>query len=159
MPNPYAPYTDSTEIVSNYLYTQLLANMASFTDGAGHTVQMVWYGDESGLIPKYPAVCVVPGPERSEYQGTGGRPVVMNFQTFLMVYAGELLRDHQLNVHSSLSIANSIKRFVHQDITLGGMAIDCLCTGIDPGVAVRGGAMIDTTRMVFRTRSKVVLNP
>jgi hypothetical protein len=157
---PYSTYTDSTEVVANYFYTQLLANKASFTDGlvTPTAVQAVWYGDQSGLIPQLPALCIVPGPETSAYNGVGGRPVIMNFQTFVMVYYGKMMQDQQKNVHASLTIANQIKRFMNLDITLGGNAIDCMCAGIDPGIAIRGGAMIDTTRMIFRTRSKVALN-
>jgi hypothetical protein len=163
MGNPYAPYTDSGEVVANYLYTALLDNKSSFTyigpDSTQYSVQDVWYGDESGLIPHLPCLCVVPGPEISQYNGVGGRPVMMTFQTFVMVYFGKITGDHQTNVHASLSLANAIKRFMNGDPTLGGQVIDSFCSGIDPGIAVRGGAMIDTSRMQFSTRSKVVLNP
>ena len=156
-PSPYTGLTDSTEVIANYLYTQLQANMSSFTDSSGNAAQDVWYGDDSYLLPRTPALCVVPGPEVSVYNGVGGRPVMMTFTTFVMVYYGKL-QDHQLNVHGSLTIANSIKRFINADVTLGGNAIDSFVAAIDPGVAIKGGAMLDTTRMTFKTRSKVTLN-
>jgi len=150
--------------VANYLYTQFKTNKASFTytdpsTSTVYTVQDVWYGDQSGLIPHLPCLCVIPGPEQSVYNGVGGRPVRMTFQTFVMVYFGKITGDHQMNVHASLSLANVIKRFQNADMTLGGNAIDVFCNAVDPGVAIRGGAMIDTTRMAFTTRTKVLLNP
>ncbi len=157
MPNPYTT-TDSTEVVANYIYTQLLANMATLQDAGGTAVQAVWYGDDSSLMPTTPCLTVIPGPESSQYQGVGGRPVMMTFTTFVMVYYGKL-QDQQANVHGSLQIAKAIKSFIHSNITLGGNVIDCLCTAAEPGVAVRNGAMIDATRMTFTSRSKVLLNP
>jgi len=159
MPNPYTT-TDSTEVVANYLYTQLgvPANMATFVDAGGTAVQGVWYGDDSELLPTTPCLCVVPGAERSVYQGSGGRPVMMTFTTFVMVYYGKVI-DQQLNVHGSQQIANVVKRFVSADISLGGNVIDCYCTSLEPGVARRNGAQIDATRLTFTSRSKVLLNP
>jgi hypothetical protein len=81
----------------------------------------------------------------------------MTFTTFVMVYYGKV-QDRQLNVHASLTIANSVKRFMNADVTLGGNAIDSFVAAVDPGVAIKGGALLDTTRMTFRTRSKVTLN-
>lgn len=164
MGTPYSAYVDSVEDVANYLYDTMLSNKTAFqyTDPSSSTtyvVQDVWYGDQSGLIPHLPCLCVVPGPEASQYNGVGGRPVMMTFQTFVMVYFGKIIGDHQLNVHASLSLARTIKRFMNQDVTLGGTVIDSFCSAIDPGVAIRGGAMIDTSRMQFTARSKVLLNP
>lgn len=160
MPNPYAAYTDSNEFVANYLYQKFLANAGPSGFNLGGVAQGqpgVWYGDTSGLLPSTPLLCVIPGPEQSVYQGVGGRPVLMTFTTFVMVYYGKV-QDQQANVHASLTLANAVKRFVNPDITLGGNAIDCMCAAIDPGVAVKGGALIDASRMTFRTRSKVTLN-
>jgi len=157
MTNPYGT-TDSTEVVANYLYTQLLANMATFVDSGGTAIQSVWYGDNSELLPNTPSVCVIPGTEASTYDGVGGRPVMMVFTTYVMVYYGKV-GDQQLNVHGSQQIANVIKRFVHADVNLGGNVIDCLCASLEPGIAIRNGAMIDATRLTFRSRSKVLLNP
>jgi hypothetical protein len=92
------------------------------------------------------------------YNGVGGRPVMITFQTFVMVYYGKI-RDMQQNIHASLTIAKKIKNFVHADFNLGGNVIDCLCTAIEPGVAVKGGALLDASRLAFRSRTKSALNP
>lgn len=161
MPSPYTGLTDSTETVSNYLYLALLGDAVPLglptvgVKGDG-TFNSVWYGDQA-MLPVTPAICIVPGAESSVYNGVGGRPVLMTFETFVMVYFGKI-QDAQQNKHQSLTLANAIKRFVNIDITLGGNVIDCMCSNIDPGVAVRMGALMDATRMTFRSRSKVTLN-
>jgi hypothetical protein len=81
----------------------------------------------------------------------------MEFQTFIMVYYGKI-QDAQQNTHQSLILANTIKHLFNQDFTLGGNVIDTFCSNIDPGVAVRMGALMDATRMAYRSRSKVTLN-
>ncbi len=158
MSTPYSTLADSTEVVGNYVLTQLKNNAVQFTDANGNAVQDVWYGDMSGLLPHMPCLCVIPGPERSVYNGVGGRPVLMQFLTYVMVYAGQII-DMQQNVHASLTIANKIKRFMNTDVRLGGNVIDCFCSAIEPGVAVRGTAYIDATRMAFQSRTKTLLNP
>jgi hypothetical protein len=160
MPTPYSAYTGSTEFVANYLYTKLLANAgpSGFNLGGVANGQAgVWYGDTSGLLPATPMMCVIPGPTSSVYNGVGGRPVLKTFTTFVMVYYGKV-QDQQANVHASLTLADAVEKFVNPDITLGGNVIDCMCAAVEPGVAVKGGALIDATRMTFRTRSKVTLN-
>lgn len=156
-----APYgmTDSTEVVANYLFTQLSnpTNMATFLDTGGNPVLQVWYGDDSQLLPQTPCLSVLPGPESSSYNGVGGRPVLMTFTTFVMVYCSRIL-EQQANVHNSLTIANTVKRYVNTIITLGGNVLDIHCSSIDPGVAVRNGEMMDASRMTFTSRSKVNLN-
>jgi hypothetical protein len=156
-----APYgfTDSTEVVANYLYTQLglPANMATFTDAGGTAIQAAWYGDDTQLLPTTPCLSIIPGPENSSYNGVGGRPVLMTFTTFVMVYYAKI-QDQQQNVHGALAIANKVKRFVNTDISLGGNVLDCFCSAVDPGVAVRNGALIEAARMTFTSRAKVNLN-
>jgi hypothetical protein len=162
MPNPYAAYTGSIEVLNNYIFNKLLSNAgpSGFNLGGVATGNQpgVWYGDVSGLLPSTPVICLVPGPETSVYNGVGGRPVLKTFQTFVMVYYGKI-QDQQQNVHASLTLAEQVELFMNSDITLGGIAIDCLCTAKQPGVAVKGGALIDATRLTFRSRTKVLLNP
>lgn len=158
MPNPYASYADSTEVISAYLLAQLQANLSSFPDANGVIPFDVWYNDTSGLLPRTPALCVVSGPERSVYNGVGGRPVMMSFTNFIIVYYGKV-QDRQQNVHGSLTIANNIKHFINADLTLGGHVIDALCSAVDPGIAIRGSALYDATRVTVTSRSKTALNP
>ncbi|SRR5216684_1021477 len=155
MPNPYAAYTDSTEFVANYVLNAIKAGAATL--GLTDAVNQVWYGDQV-LLPETPAVCVVPGPETDTPNGAGGRPVRIDFRTFVMVYYGKV-QDQQLNVHASLGLANQIKRLMNADPTLGGNAIDAYFSNIDPGVSAKQGGLMDATRMTLLTKSKVVLNP
>lgn len=48
MPNPYASYADSVEVVSSYLLAQLKANLVTFADASGVTPLDVWYNDQIG---------------------------------------------------------------------------------------------------------------
>lgn len=159
MPNPYST-TGSIEVVTNYIYQKLLANAGPSGFNLGNVNQGapgVWYGDVSGLLPATPLICVVALPERSQYNGVGGRPVMKTFQTAVMVYYGKI-QDQQANVHASLTLATQVEAFMNPDISLGGNVIDCFCSDKQPGVAVKGGALIDATRLVFQSRSKVLLN-
>jgi hypothetical protein len=154
MPNPYAGYADATEVVANYLLNMITVGASAL--GVDPT-KGVWYGDQT-LLPTTPLLCVIPGPEAAVPQGAGGRPMQMTFTTFVMVYYGKV-QDQQLNIHASLTLANAVKRLVHTDPFLGGNVINCYCSAVDPGIAAKGGALIDATRMAFQSRSKVVLNP
>lgn len=156
MPTPYAGYVDSTEAVTTYLYNILLTNASAL--GVDSSTG-VFYGDQM-LLPTTPALCVVPGPETGMPNGAGGRPMLMVFLTYVMVYY-EKIQDIQLNTHASLVLANTVKRLIHQDPTLGNTVINCYCSGVEPGVAVKGPgrSLMDASRMVFNSRSKVVLNP
>jgi hypothetical protein len=150
MPNPYTT-ASSSEVVHNYILGMM--NAVKVANG----IVDVFYGDEKKL-PHTPTVCVVPGPESTSYNGVGGRPVMKLFTTYVMVYYGKV-QDHQVNVHASLTLANTLMNVIHADVTLGGNAIDCLVTNLDPGMAVKSGSLYDASRLTLRSRSKVVLNP
>lgn len=150
MGSPY-PFTDSTEVVANYILTMMQGVQVA------NGIRDVFYGDEQKL-PHTPTVCVVPGPESEVYQGAGGRPVMITFLTYVMVYFAKLA-DKQQNVHASLTLATTLKHVIHADVTLGGNVIDCLVTNVDPGMALKSGTLMDASRLTLRSRSKVVLNP
>ncbi len=154
MSNPYAGFTDSTDVVTKYILDKLSASAATL--GADPR-KSFYYGDQV-LVPTTPAFCVIPGPETSQYDGVGGRPVIITFQTFVMVYAYKV-QDVQLNMRTALQLATTVKHIIHPDVRLGGNVIDCFCSNVDPGYAVRRGDLIAAARMTFRSRSKVVLNP
>jgi hypothetical protein len=153
MPNPYASFTDSVDVITKYILDKLIANASTL--GADPR-KGFYYGDQQ-LVPITPAFCVIPGPESSQYDGVGGRPVMITFQTFVMVYAYKV-QDVQLNMRTAMQLAVSVKHIIHPDVRLGGNVIDCFCSNVDPGYAVRRGDLVAAARMTFRSRSKVLLN-
>jgi hypothetical protein len=153
MAPPYG-FTDSTDVVATYILDLLVSQAATL----GVDPQKGYYFGEQDLIPTSPVICVVPGPESSEYDGVGGRPVVVTFQTYVMVYVDKI-QDIQVSTHSAMQLATAVKRVVHPDTRLGGNVIDCFCANVEPGYAVRRATLMAAARLTFRSRSKVLLNP
>jgi hypothetical protein len=141
--------TDDSDAVATYVLG--IVNSVKVANG----IVDVFYGDEKKL-PHTPTVCVVPGPESSAYNGVGGRPTMITFTTYVMVYYSKV-QDIQVNRHANLVLAKALKHAIHADGTLGGNVIDVLVTNLDPGIALKAGALFDATRLTLRSRSKVVL--
>jgi hypothetical protein len=142
--------TDSSEVVATYIYNKL----NDPTNKANLAVSSVWYGDQQ-LLPTTPAVCVVPGEKRREFQGATFR-TLNDIQTYVLVYFGKI-QDIQANLHSAMQLAEAIELLVHQDLLLGGNVISCLCNIIDPGVISKGGVWVMGARMTFQSVSKTTL--
>lgn len=142
--------TDDADVVATYVLSLIRGIQAA------NGIADVFYGDEKKL-PRTPTVCVIPGPETSEYSGVGGRPVMMVFTTYVMVYYSKV-QDTQVNRHASLGLAKTLKHAIHADGTLGGNVIDVLVTNLDPGMALKApNTLYDASRLTLRSRSKVVL--
>lgn len=153
MAPPYG-FTDSIDVVSTYILDLLVSEASTL----GVDPQKGYYYGEQDLIPTSPTICVVPGPESSEYNGVGGRPVLITFQTYVMVYVDKI-QDIQISTHSAMQLAAAVKRAIHSDVKLGGNVLDCFCANAEPGYAVRRTSLMAAARLTFRSRSKVLLNP
>jgi hypothetical protein len=155
MSNPYAGFTDSVDVVTQTILDKLIANASTLdvTD-----VNKSFFYGEQELLPTTPGFCVVPGPESSQYDGVAGRPVVITFMTFVMVYAYKV-QDVQQNTKTAMQLATAVKGVIHPDVRLGGIVIDCFCSNVEPGYAIKRGDLIAAARLTFQSRSKVLLNP
>lgn len=154
MPTPYDSYTDSIDVVASYILSLLEASASTLgVDSA----RGFYYGEQE-LIPTTPGICVVPGPETDVYDGVGGRPVMITFLTYVVLYV-DVLRDIQINTHQATQLATLVKRVVHADKNLGGNVLDCLCIQVEPGYALKKGSLMAAARLTFRSRAKKILNP
>lgn len=154
MPTPYDAYTDSTDVVASYILSLLQAGASTL----GVDASRGFYYGEQELLPTSPCISVVPGPEVSAYDGVGGRPVMITYQTYVMIYV-DVLRDIQLNTHAAMQLGTLVKHVVHADKTLGGNVLDCFCAQVEPGYALKKGTLMAASRLNFRSKAKKILNP
>lgn len=153
-PTPYDAFTDSSDVVATYILNLLQSSASTL----GIDPERGFYFGEQDLLPTSPAICVLPAPETSAYAGAGGRPVMIQFQTYVMVYV-DIIRDVQLNTHQATQLTTAIKHVVHADKNLGGNVLDCYCVQVEPGYALKKGALMAAARMNFRSKAKKILNP
>lgn len=151
---PSYGFTDSTDVVASYILDKLIANSSTLNVDP----QKGYYFGEQDLIPTSPAICVVPGTETSVYDGVGGVPVIITFLTYVMVYVDKV-QDIQVSTHGAMQLAALVKRVIHPDTRLGGNVLDCFCSNMEPGYAIRRNSLMAAARLTFRSRSKVLLNP
>ena len=154
MPTPYDAYTDSIDVVASYILSLL---KASATTLGVEPARGFYYGEQE-LIPTTPGICVVPGAEADVYDGVGGRPVMITFLTYVVLYV-DVLQDIQLNTHQAAQLSTLVKHVVHADKNLGGNVLDCLCIQVEPGYALKKGSLMAASRLTFRSRAKKILNP
>jgi hypothetical protein len=145
------PLTDSSEVVANYIFGILQGVADTFSP---ESIQDVFYGDQS-LLPKTPAVCVVPGVKNREFQGAS-LCTLNTFVTYVYLYY-EKLQDAQLNVHGCTALADAIEKFVHADFKLGGNVVYVICEQNEPGIATKQGDLVMAARLQFRSMSKTML--
>ena len=147
------PNTDSSEVVANYIYTMMKGVAETFSP---EQIQDVFYGDQV-LLPKTPAICVVPGVKQREFQGASLR-VLNIFETLIYVYYCKI-QDVQQNTHGCVALADAIEKFVHADFTLGGNVFSIICEQSEPGIATKSGDLMMAARLLFRSQSKTMLLP
>lgn len=153
-PTPYDSFTDSLDVVASYILTLLKASASTL----GVDSSRGFYFGEQELLPTTPCISVVPGPETDVYDGVGGRPVMITFLTYVLLYV-EVVRDIQLNTHQAAQLTTLVKHVVHADKNLGGNVLDCLCIQVEPGYALKKGSLAAAARLTFRSRAKKILNP
>jgi hypothetical protein len=145
------PNTDSTEVVTNYIYQMMQAVAETFSP---EQIQDVFYGDQT-LLSKTPAICVVPGVKHREFHGASLQ-TMNTFETLVYVYYCKL-QDVQLNTHGCVALADAIEKQVHSDITLGGNVISILCEQNEPGIATKNGDLMMAARLQFHSQSRTRL--
>src|SRR4051812_40945026 len=120
----------------------------------GFAVEDVWKGDQI-KIPRYPALCIEPGPLRREI--TGAQRLTNVFVDLLfMIYVGKV-QDPELNQASALSLGELVETELHNHAQVGGDAIHSYVTELDPGYATRSGELLRACRVVFNIRGRELL--
>jgi hypothetical protein len=114
----------------------------------------VWQGDQQN-IPRSPAVCVEPGPQRRELIGAM-RQTAVNTDIILMVYVGKV-QDVEINQRDAVDAGQKVQDVLHEHSTVGGMAIHSFVTDLDPGYATRAGDLWRAVRLVFNIQTQELL--
>lgn len=142
------PLTDRIDVIGQHVYTLLNDNKV----GAG--LQDVWYGDQSTL-PHTPAACVETGPKRRTYNGVPRRFEV-DFEVYILLYM-ERIQDFQKNRKEAEELSEAVEVILHQDPTLGGLAVDSYVSAAEPGYATRGRLLVSAVRLTLAVKSQRML--
>lgn len=145
--------TDLTSVLAQYMYNLINSNMASLG------LKIVLYGDQTN-IPLNPAVVVTPGVKRRDLAGVsapGGRTL-----NTLSVYVDVLSSKVAPQTDASIELdklADSIEKFLHTDVQMGGLVIHGFVNEWDPGTAYMQNGQFRMVRMAWVGISKTYLGP
>jgi hypothetical protein len=156
-----ASLTDSVEVLAEYVYGQLVANLATFTSttldpntSAPVVPQNVWFGDQE----KFPAIpCIVVEPS--------GAPVTLHpaqyygendFTIYIFIYHAQI-QDNQLTRMQVGQIADKVRTFVNLDPQQSGLVIHGFVSATDSGFVYRSGTAYRTVRLTYTAKSKTKL--
>lgn len=145
-----AELTDSLTVFADY--TMNLLSDPTFMTVQG--IQRVNYGDVD-KVDVVPLVCVEPSSKPRAFNGTPRRTEV-NFEVYVLIYYGTLAGT-QANRRQTDLIAEAVEKRLHSDPQCGGLVISSLVTGIDSGVANKGGAILRASRLTWTGKSQVQL--
>lgn len=144
------PLTDQVETVATYILSSIQGNAANFPT----PVLSTFYGDQD-LLPKTPAICVVPSTKTREFQGASFRTLNV-FEIMVLIYFDKI-QDVQANLHGCAILSDAVETWIHGDLTLGGNVTSTLCTQSELGLTTRQGALMMTARQMYRVQSKTML--
>jgi len=103
--------TDSNLVIADRIFTLLDAAKASLTYDSV-TVQDVWFGDQN-LVPRTPALCVVPGFARFELHAAQAM-TENRIETYFMLYHGPVSEEQQ-SLRRTVGLANVIMTWLHRN--------------------------------------------
>lgn len=142
------PLTDRLDVLGTYVKDLLIANKTSLG------LQDVWYGDQNTL-PKTPSACVETGAKRRTYNGAPRR-FQIDFEIYVLLYM-ERIQDLQKNRAEAETLAESVEAILHQDATMGGLAVDSYVAANEPGYTNRNRALVSTIRLTLYVKSQRML--
>lgn len=98
----------------------------------------IYYGDQA-QYPRYPSIAVDPAAQDRELNQTGLQERIM-FEMYILVVHGPVkgMEDRQFEVDS---VTERCVGILHTDRRLGGRVIHGSVSTVEPGFAVRGGAL------------------
>jgi hypothetical protein len=112
----------------------------------------IYYGDQE-RIPTTPAVAVEAGPYTAELMPSRVRH---NFSVFLLIYHSKL-QDGQTTKLECDQFAERVRDLLHGHRTLDGLVIHGFVSAMDPGYALRAGALLRANRVTWDAISHTVL--
>jgi hypothetical protein len=134
--------TKQPSVVVQYIQNLLKADVNIQTLG----VRDVFYGDQI-KVPRTPAIAVESGiTTRVPYEAS--LRTQNRFPVYILCYYGKI-QDIQANRLQSDQLAEAVDVALTTDPRLGGLIVFGYIAAIDPGIAVRSGAMLRATRITF----------
>lgn len=111
----------------------------------------VFYGDVVG-IPRVPAASVIPGAKDRKYTQTGLQTTVDVSIDIIVFYSR--VTDKQNILKANDELAEAIEDALHVDNTLGGLVINGLVNGSEPGYVSKGKALFTAHRLTWNAKVK-----
>lgn len=142
--------TDRVSVVADYIYDLLIANKATLT------LNDVFYGDQE-KIAKSRSVAVESGPLTRTLAGAGTSGRTLNELTVYVIVYVSGIRDNQTVRKEADELAESIMDLLHTDPQMGGNVIHGWVRSIEPGYAIRSGALMRAARVTWTGQSKTAI--
>ena len=131
---------------------QHIIDMLEGTPSLGLTA--VYYGDQE-RIPSTPCAAVETGPLNRTLAGASFR-TDNTITIFVLLYLAKL-QDVQATRKQVDELAEAVMDVLHADINMGGLVIHGHVTSMEPGYAIRGGALMRAARITWTGLSKTSL--
>lgn len=141
--------TDDSVVITQKIIDILEAN----ADNLG--LAAVYYGDQEDLLPRYPALAVESWPKERKFIGTSQFQIT--FRVGIMVFHGKI-QPRPVTVKQTEELARAIELKLLENTRLDGLVIFGYVTKIEPGVAVKKSAMLQSTRITWEGISHVTFN-
>lgn len=104
----------------------------------------VWYGEED-LVPKTPAVSVVPDRKRRDIIETGYM-ARNDFEVVITLFHSRLASPTLVR-RETIQLAEQLEDVIHADRTLGGLLVHSYVTELTPGFVRRGNVVMKATQL------------
>jgi hypothetical protein len=118
-------------------------------------IKFVGYGDETQLIPGFPAAIISAGSVARDLATTHQFGVILN--AVVWVYHAVLTENHATRTKNDMLMATAVRELFHADLTLGGKVIAGWFDSEMPGQINRSiGDAVVTTRMSFKATTRKV---
>lgn len=145
-----AACTDSLATVTDFIFTLLDTNKATFTPA----VQAVYFGDQK-QIPVTPAITVAAG-QKMRSQAGAPRRVVNNFEVYVNIFFSGV-RGVELNHRDADQLAEAVEAMIHQDIVMGGLVVNSIVALNEAGFLNKDNSQFRGNRLVVQAMSKTLL--
>jgi hypothetical protein len=145
--------TPSPEITGDFTEVALYIK-ALLEEDPRHSLHFedVFYGDQA-LIARFPTACVETGPVEWTLSGAPYRFDV-DIRIFVMVYFGNV-QDNQLTRLKCDQLSEEIRHTLMDDKQMGNHVVHGWVASLEPGFAIRGGALTRSARVTWVGLSKI----
>jgi len=143
----------TTEECATYISDLIWANRATLTPAGGDEIAGV-YPAEQRIVPKYPAVMVVPGPIGRQLVQTGMQ-VELVLRVFIYLMHAKLTKTRTRRTQEDLQLGRNVVNLLHNDFKLGGNVVTSLVEAEDPGsLAGPQGLAVVGNRLTWRGQQR-----